>query len=161
MMVAKKEKMLMHAAQGGSVAAFYRLVCDYDAAILALAIRITASEPEARRLYRRTMLMIYENLAGFRFECAFYTWVYRHVSAVSMDYLKRRTRANSAAIDGTLESLTPHERMVVELKHYQRASLKTIGEMLSTTEEAARNALVRGIQKLGMRFNEHDPVNPR
>jgi RNA polymerase sigma-70 factor (ECF subfamily) len=47
-----------------------------------------------------------------------------------------------------LNRLTPRERMVFELKHYQGLKLRTIGEMLSTTEETAKNTLFRATQKL-------------
>ena len=38
--------------------------------------------------------------------------------------------------------------MVFEMKHYQGLKLRTIGEILNTTEETAKNALFRGTQKL-------------
>jgi RNA polymerase sigma-70 factor (ECF subfamily) len=38
--------------------------------------------------------------------------------------------------------------MVFELKHYQGLRLRTIGEMLNTTEETAKNTLFRATQKL-------------
>ena len=47
-----------------------------------------------------------------------------------------------------LDKLTPRERMVFELKHYQGLKLRTIGEMLSTTEETAKNTLFRATRKL-------------
>ena len=47
-----------------------------------------------------------------------------------------------------LDKLTPRERMVFELKHYQGLKLRTVGEMLNTTEETAKNTLFRATQKL-------------
>jgi RNA polymerase sigma-70 factor (ECF subfamily) len=47
-----------------------------------------------------------------------------------------------------LERLTPRERMVFELKHYHGLKLRTVGEMLHTTEETAKNTLFRATQKL-------------
>ncbi|MGH9588312.1 MAG: RNA polymerase sigma factor, partial [Acidobacteriaceae bacterium] len=47
-----------------------------------------------------------------------------------------------------LDKLTPRERMVFELKHYQGLRLRTIGEMLNTTEETAKNTLFRATRKL-------------
>lgn len=47
-----------------------------------------------------------------------------------------------------LEKLTPRERMVFELKHFQGLRLRTIGEMLNTTEETAKNTLFRATKKL-------------
>jgi RNA polymerase sigma-70 factor (ECF subfamily) len=51
-------------------------------------------------------------------------------------------------IQSALGKLTPRERMVFELKHYQGLRLRTIGEMLNTTEETAKNTLFRATKKL-------------
>jgi RNA polymerase sigma-70 factor (ECF subfamily) len=54
----------------------------------------------------------------------------------------------SERINEALEKLTPRERTVFELKHYQGLKLRTIGEMLNTTEETAKNTLFRATRKL-------------
>ena len=51
-------------------------------------------------------------------------------------------------IERALELLTPRERMVFELRHYQGLRLRRIGEILGTTEEAAKNCLFRATQKM-------------
>ena len=55
-------------------------------------------------------------------------------------------------IDGrirvALEGLTPRERMVFELRHYEGFKLRAIGELCGTTEETAKNCLFRATQKL-------------
>ena len=57
-------------------------------------------------------------------------------------------RQLGARIFGALEKLTPRERMVFELKHYHGLKLRTVGEILHTTEETAKNTLFRATQKL-------------
>ena len=57
-------------------------------------------------------------------------------------------RELGSKIAQALTKLTPRERMVFELKHYQGLRLRTIGEMLNTTEETAKNTLFRATQKL-------------
>jgi RNA polymerase sigma-70 factor (ECF subfamily) len=57
-------------------------------------------------------------------------------------------RELGARIQTALKRLTPRERMVFELKHYQGLKLRTIGEMLETTEQTAKNCLFRATQKL-------------
>ena len=57
-------------------------------------------------------------------------------------------RELGARIAKALGKLTPRERMVFEMKHYQGLKLRTIGEILNTTEETAKNTLFRGTQKL-------------
>jgi RNA polymerase sigma-70 factor, ECF subfamily len=44
--------------------------------------------------------------------------------------------------------LTPRERTVFELRHYQGMRLRAIGDILGTTEEAAKNCLFRATQKM-------------
>jgi RNA polymerase sigma-70 factor (ECF subfamily) len=51
-------------------------------------------------------------------------------------------------IELALGRLTPRERMVFELRHYQGLRLRNIGEILGTTEEAAKNCLFRATQKM-------------
>jgi len=45
-------------------------------------------------------------------------------------------------IGTALSALTPRERMVFELKHYHGLKLRTVGEMLNTTEETAKEHFV-------------------
>ena len=47
-----------------------------------------------------------------------------------------------------LDRLTPRERMVFEMKHYQGLKLRDIGEALGTTEETVKNSLFRATRKL-------------
>jgi RNA polymerase sigma-70 factor (ECF subfamily) len=54
----------------------------------------------------------------------------------------------SERISDALSQLTPRERTVFELKHYQGLKLRTIGDMLNTTEETAKNTLFRATRKL-------------
>ena len=57
-------------------------------------------------------------------------------------------RQLSSQIGAALGQLTPRERLVFELRHYQGMRLRTIGEILDTTEEAAKNCLFRATQKM-------------
>jgi RNA polymerase sigma-70 factor, ECF subfamily len=51
-------------------------------------------------------------------------------------------------ISGALDQLTPRERMVFEMKHYQGLKLRAIGDALGTTEETVKNSLFRATRKL-------------
>jgi RNA polymerase sigma-70 factor (ECF subfamily) len=177
---------LIRAAQQGDQAAFEELVRQYDQPVLRLALHLTGSEHEAKDIYQEAFLKVYRNLGSFRFECSFYTWIYRIVSNLCMDYLRRKqvrkedptTRVGAEGeefdlleqvpderagaspeqdllqhelgkrITRALSKLTPRERMVFEMKHYQGLKLRTIGEALNTTEETAKNTLFRATQKL-------------
>jgi RNA polymerase sigma-70 factor (ECF subfamily) len=51
-------------------------------------------------------------------------------------------------IQAALQRLTPRERLVFELKHYQGLKLRAIGELCKTSEQTVKNCLFRATQKL-------------
>ena len=177
---------LIREAQQGNRAAFEELVRHYDQPVLRLALHLTGSEHEAQDIYQDAFLKAYKNIGNFRFECSFYTWIYRIVTNLCLDQIRRKQvrkedapvakdksgeefslldqvadgrsgadperdlmrRELSKRIGNALEKLTPRERMVFELKHYHGLKLRTVGEILQTTEETAKNTLFRATQKL-------------
>jgi RNA polymerase sigma-70 factor, ECF subfamily len=181
---------LIREAQKGHRAAFDTLVRRYDQSVLRLALHMLGNEQDAQDVHQEAFIKAYRHLGNFRFECSFYTWLYRIVTNLCLDQLRRRKsrkedpstvmdaageemdlmanvqddRATAnpareldrknmhAAIQSALDSLTPRERTVFELKHYQGLKLRTIGEMLSTTEETAKNTLFRATRKLRARL---------
>ena len=188
----QSEMDLIREAQSGSRTAFDALVRQYEHQVLRLALHLTGSEHDAEDIYQEAFLKAYRYIGNFRFECSFYTWIYRIVTNLCLDQLRRRkTRREDHAvvvdrsgdevdllaavsdnrsfsnpareldrkvlaekIQTALEKLTPRERMVFELKHYQGLRLRTIGEMLNTTEETAKNTLFRATKKLRTQLAE-------
>lgn len=51
-------------------------------------------------------------------------------------------------VNEVLDQLTPRERIVFEMRHFQGMRLRAIGESLGVTEEAAKNCLFRATQKM-------------
>jgi len=180
---------LIREAQRGNRAAFEVLVRHYDQSVLRLALHLTGSEAD---IHQDAFLKAYKNLGSFRFECSFYTWIYRIVTNLCLDHLRKRNvrkedapvatdhsgeeyslidqvpdgrsganperdlmrRELGRKIGAALSRLTPRERMVFELKHYHGLKLRTVGEMLNTTEETAKNTLFRATQKLRSALSE-------
>src|SRR5581483_2849968 len=54
----------------------------------------------------------------------------------------------NSRIQEVLGRLTPRERLVFEMRHFQGMRLRAIGEALGVTEEAAKNCLFRATQKM-------------
>src|SRR5437879_13229393 len=84
------ERALVSEAQAGNRAAFEDLVRRYDRDVLRLALNLMKRPEDARDVYQEAFLKVYRNLHRFRFECSFYTWVYRIVTNVCLDHLRRR-----------------------------------------------------------------------
>ncbi len=183
--VGPQVEALIRAAQRGDADAFEQLVRAYDQSVLRLAMNLLRSPEDARDVYQEAFLRVYRNLHAFRFDCSFHTWLYRIVTNICLDQLrKRKVRKEESAvvetadgpidrmdsfeeegvdanpertmwnrqlrgkIESAIDDLTPRERMVFELRHYQGLRLRAIGEVLGTSEEAAKNCLFRATQKM-------------
>jgi RNA polymerase sigma-70 factor (ECF subfamily) len=189
-----EDSALIARAQAGERAAFDVLVRRYDRDVLRLILRVVHDQELAGDLYQEAFLRIYRNLHRFRLESSFYTWIYRIVTNVCLDHLRRRrsrpedqapaiesldanrtqpvdffdrqqdTQANpeqrllgreiGERIDAALQKLSPRERMIFEMKHYQGLKLRAIGEALGTSEETVKNSLFRATQKLRLQLSE-------
>jgi RNA polymerase sigma-70 factor (ECF subfamily) len=57
-------------------------------------------------------------------------------------------------IQAVLSELTPRERVVFEMRHFEGMRLRAIGEALGTSEEAAKNCLFRATQKMRVALGE-------
>ncbi len=84
------DTLLVREAQRGNRAAFEELVRSYDQAVLRLALHLTGSEHEAQDVYQEAFLKAYKSIGNFRFECSFYTWIYRIVTNLCLDHLRKR-----------------------------------------------------------------------
>src|SRR5271156_3434372 len=84
------DRVLIERSQAGDRTAFEALIHRYDRDVLRLALNILHSPEDARDVYQEAFLKIYRNIQRFRFECAFYTWIYRIVSNVCLDHMRRR-----------------------------------------------------------------------
>jgi RNA polymerase sigma-70 factor (ECF subfamily) len=129
------------------------LVRGLDWPVLQLAFRITGTEQAARYIYSETMLEMHARFAAFQCECSLCLCAYRFVAQLCLDYLcGERARAvdgmPTGKIGSALASLSPRERIVFELKHYQGLDLSTVSKVLDITEELTRNVLLRACHKL-------------
>ena len=186
------DTLLIRQAQQGNTAAFEELVQQYDRAVLRLAIHLTGSQEDGQDIYQEAFLRAYINLPRFRFECSFYTWIYRIVTNLCLDHLRRKNSrgrdvTTMVSPDGDEEEvlnrmpdhnpgasperslvgrelrrcilralgrLSPRERMVFELKHYHGLKLRTVADLLNTTEGTIKNTLLRANHKLRSRLAE-------
>ena len=186
---------LVREAQAGNRAAFEELVHRYDRDVLRLALNLMKRTEDARDVYQEAFLKVYRNLHRFRFECSFYTWLYRIVTNVCLDHIRRRqarpedqapelraAQQEDASTDfferqreqrptldperhllgeeikkrlaSAMERLSPRERIVFEMKHYQGLKLRAIGDALGTSEETVKNSLFRATRKLRNELGE-------
>ena len=109
---------LIREAQQGNHRAFEELIRQYDQAVLRLALHLTGSPDDAQDIYQEAFLKAYKSVGNFRFECSFYTWLYRIVTNLCLDHLrKKQVRKEESAVvsdgDGEEFSLLDIDRKSV------------------------------------------------
>src|SRR5438045_1363254 len=97
------EAALIRAAQAGDQYAFEQLVQAYDQSVLRLALNLLRSPEDASDIYQEAFLRVYRNLHTFRFDCSFHTWLYRIVTNLCLDHLRKGKvrREESSQVEGT------------------------------------------------------------
>jgi RNA polymerase sigma-70 factor, ECF subfamily len=140
------DMQLIRGAQLGDAAAFEELVRQYDRPVLRLAIHLTGSQEDAQDIYQEAFLRAYINIGSFRFECSFYTWIYRIVTNLCLDHLRKR----SSRYRDLTTTLSPdgEEEQVLDRIPDQRASSSPERNMAS---RELRACIVRAMERLSPR----------
>jgi RNA polymerase sigma-70 factor (ECF subfamily) len=88
------DRALMRRVAKRDEAAFAEMVGRYGGRLLAVAGRLLSSRADAEDAVQRTFLQSFANAASYRPEWAVSTWLYRILTNICMDELRRRaTRA--------------------------------------------------------------------
>jgi RNA polymerase sigma-70 factor (ECF subfamily) len=88
---------LLRGAQQGDGAAFEVLVRRHQARALRVARNLVADADEAQDLAQEAFLRVFRSLERFDFQHEFSTWLYRIVTNLAIDHLRRRRRHLSTA----------------------------------------------------------------
>jgi RNA polymerase sigma-70 factor, ECF subfamily len=140
------DTQLIRQAQMGDTAAFEELVHQYDRAVLRLAVHLSGSQEDGRDIYQEAFLRAYMNLGSFRFECSFYTWIYRIVTNLCLDFLRKKsTRARD--LTTTLSSDGEEEPILDRLPDH-RATASPERNMMS---HDLRKTILRALERLSAR----------
>src|SRR5689334_24996316 len=116
------EPALIRSVQRGDHDAFEQLVRAYDQSVLRLAMNLLRSPEDARDVYQEAFLRVYKNLDSFRFDCSFHTWLYRIVTNICLDQLrKRKVRKEESAVvetpDGPIDRMETFEEEEIGRAH--------------------------------------------
>ena len=135
--VAVNDASLIRAAQQGDEDAFEKLVLAHDEGVLRLAMNLLRSPEDARDVYQEAFLRVHRNLRNFRFDCTFHTWLYRIVTNLCLDQLRKRKvrREESATVeteDGTRDRLETMPERRAESDPQRRLLSEEIGGRIRT-----------------------------
>ena len=110
---------LVRLAKAGELAAFEALTSRHERRVFALALRMLRQEQDAEDVTQQTFLSVLENLAGFRGEASFSTWVLRIASHAALKIIRKRKGLNPVSLDEATEdseslNSIPHPEFIAD-----------------------------------------------
>ena len=148
-MTSNTDTGLVNRTLKGERNAFSELVDRYQRVVFNLAYQVTGNENDAEDVSQTVFLKVYENLATYNPKYQFFSWLYRIAINEAVNKKKRQRHSveltedllavestpldNAVAMDmenkigAAIMSLTPENRAILLLRHYQeflRGTLK-------------------------------------
>jgi len=89
---AEQDLVLIEQARGGDSQAFRRLVERHQRRAFAIAMGLLRDEHDAREVVQEAFLRVYRGLDSFHGGSSFFTWLYRIVTNLSIDLIRKPAR---------------------------------------------------------------------
>jgi len=86
-------------AQNGDRAAFRKLVERHERRAFAIAIGLVRDENDAREIVQEAFLRVYRSIDRFKGGSSFFTWLYRIVTNLSIDLIRKPARREAELFD--------------------------------------------------------------
>ncbi|MCR9294814.1 MAG: sigma-70 family RNA polymerase sigma factor [bacterium] len=172
------DELLIKWSIAGDSFAFGELVRRYQSRIYAHALKLSKCHETAEDIVQETFLKAYDKLHTFRFESAFYSWLFRisfnqfladrrrqSISCLSLEEVERAglhdpadgSRSGEELIEASedrlrvrraLGQLDPQSRLILELREMEGHSYQEISRGLKLKMGTVRSRLARARQKL-------------
>lgn len=165
---------LVHRSRRGDQRAFGILVERHHGAVYRLALSMVSDGDLAQDVAQDAFLKAFKALDGFRGDAAFRTWLLTITANEAKGALRRRGRRREATLESVapiesdarspeqeatlsdeadraraiLEGLPEKQRLAVSLRIDQGLSFREIGEIIGSSEGAARVNYFHGIHRL-------------
>jgi RNA polymerase sigma-70 factor (ECF subfamily) len=92
---AEQDRVLIESAQKGDKAAFKKLVQRHQRRAFAIALSLLRDEQDAREVVQEAFLRVYRGLDSFHGGSSFFTWLYRIVTNLSIDLIRKPSRRDT------------------------------------------------------------------
>jgi len=99
---AEEDRVLIESAQKGDPVAFKKLVQRHQRRAFAIALGLLRDEQDAREVVQEAFLRVYRGLDSFHGGSTFFTWLYRIVTNLSIDLMRKPARRD-APLDESVE----------------------------------------------------------
>jgi len=165
LVVRVRDELLVGAARAGDVDAFEALVRRYQLPMYRLALRMLASEADAEDATQEAFVLAWQNVARFRGESAYSTWLYRIVTNHCLNVRASRRpsepledpmlvecgdpievaerRQRFSAISQAVRALPGEQRAALVLREFEGLSYAEIAHVLGITVAAVKGRIHR------------------
>jgi RNA polymerase sigma-70 factor (ECF subfamily) len=100
---AEEDRALITRAQTGDMGAFRRLVERHQRRAFAVALALVRDENDARELVQEAFLRVHKGLPSFQGGSSFFTWLYRIITNLSIDLMRKPGRQTTDLDEARLE----------------------------------------------------------
>ncbi|MDN4503775.1 RNA polymerase sigma factor [Alteromonadaceae bacterium BrNp21-10] len=166
------EKLIQKAVKGNK-SAWLKLIKRYEKQMYNYALRMVGNADDALDVMQEVFISVFRNLASYRGEGAFKSWLYRIAHFRVIEFYRRKRPMQS--LDDTPEQVSePHfcpennlqysqqgqqlamamqslplaQKSVVELKFFGEFTFDEIAEQLGISSNTAKSRLYSGLDKL-------------
>jgi RNA polymerase sigma-70 factor (ECF subfamily) len=169
---------LVARARDGYLDAYEMLVQRHSAMAYRVALRLCGNHHDAQDIAQDALIAAWQNLARFRADSSFSTWLYRIVTRRALNKLTRGRAGELAdllddvadpvtgpaaqaernlavdAVTDALAALPFSQRAVVILHHFEGLSYAEVAEVTHSSVPAVRSHLFRARRTLGTKLEE-------
>lgn len=170
-MTGTSDQTVVERVLNGDRRAFGTLLDRYEKVVFNAAYRVIGNQADAEDITQTVFLKVYENLSTYNPKYRFFSWLYRIAVNESINARKRsretvelgeraaegQEKTDSAVLEmdreeqigKALMELTPENRAIVILRHYQEFSYREIAFIMDLTESKIKARLYTARQQLG------------
>jgi RNA polymerase sigma-70 factor, ECF subfamily len=136
---AEEDRGLIARAQNGDMAAFRGLVERHQRRAFAIALSLVRDENDANELVQEAFLRVFRGLGAFQGGSAFFTWLYRIITNLSIDLMRKPSRHAAEALgELDLSRLETDEAQEAEFPFLSRVDGGDPADVVRRREIASR-----------------------
>lgn len=98
------EKLLIKRIKKGDIVAFEELISNYEKKAYNIAFRMMNNEEDAKDAVQEAFIKVFKSIKSFREESSFSTWLYRIVTNVCLDEIRKRKKYASVSLELDIET---------------------------------------------------------
>lgn len=180
-MFQRSDESLINKALAGDERAWHQLVGRYQSMLYFYSLRLLGNPDDARDLLQDVLMVLCRNLAQFRGDSSFKTWLFGIANYRAMDMLRKRkpttdlsevaepsscdsqlheaqleTQQTEQLVQQQLRCLPPEQRLIVELRFYQQFTFDEIATQLALSSNTVKSRFYAALDKLKAQLEAHD-----